>query len=375
MKRRILPFAGTGLLLTIIILAVYSSIVAGNPEKSSGKNTIDALENAIIIRGLKMHDENAAESDDSMIHEGAIIYDESFDDNLKEPVQAHPEKNTRQKISRKAMKSRNGETLLRELKNTDPRWHTTEYKIKKGDNLWSIAKKFHTTYKIILEVNEIDDPDKLNPGKLVRIAHRGGMGYEVKRGDSLKSISLRFVVPVNRIVEHNRLNNANAVLKPGMTLFLPDAVRTKRIKEIKNSGDSETRICLKKEKMEFSWPVHGKITSSFGNRMDPFSRTRKFHCGIDISVEPETPVKAAANGKVIFSGWKDGYGNMVVIKHENGYITVYAHNKSNIAAVDDEILKGDTIALSGMTGAVTGAHVHFEIRKYLTALNPLRLMR
>jgi murein DD-endopeptidase MepM/ murein hydrolase activator NlpD len=96
---------------------------------------------------------------------------------------------------------------------------------------------------------------------------------------------------------------------------------------------------------------------------------------MDIGCPIDTPVKAAASGKVIYSGWKDIFGNMVIIKHDRGYISVYAHNKTNIVREDDLVKAGDIIARSGMTGSVTGPHLHFEIRKHLTPLNPRRFLR
>ncbi|HQP49609.1 MAG TPA: M23 family metallopeptidase, partial [Spirochaetota bacterium] len=83
----------------------------------------------------------------------------------------------------------------------------------------------------------------------------------------------------------------------------------------------------------------------------------------------------SADGKVIFSGWKDIYGNMIILKHDDGFITVYAHNKKNLVSENDMVTRGDTIALSGMTGFVTGPHLHYEIRKHLTPLNPGRFLR
>lgn len=121
--------------------------------------------------------------------------------------------------------------------------------------------------------------------------------------------------------------------------------------------------------------MRGKITSGFGTRRDPLSGKRRFHCGIDISANVGTPVRASAGGKVIFSGWKDGYGKVVILRHRGGYITVYAHNSKNNVRINDFVKRGTVIARSGMTGAVTGAHLHFEIRKYVTPLNPLRLLR
>ncbi|HSA15316.1 MAG TPA: M23 family metallopeptidase, partial [Spirochaetota bacterium] len=92
------------------------------------------------------------------------------------------------------------------------------------------------------------------------------------------------------------------------------------------------------------------------------------------SAEEGTPIKAAAAGTVIFSDWKNGYGKVIVIRHDNGYISVYAHNSSNEVQKGDQVKSGDIVALSGSTGAVTGAHLHFEIRKYVTPLNPTRFL-
>jgi len=123
------------------------------------------------------------------------------------------------------------------------------------------------------------------------------------------------------------------------------------------------------------WPLKGRITSGFGTRSDPFSGERRFHNGIDISAEIGTPVKSAADGDVIFSGWKDDYGNLVVVRHANGYISVYGHNSELNVTEGDKVKRGQILSLSGMTGAVTGAHLHFELQKYQTPLNPLRMLR
>ena len=88
-----------------------------------------------------------------------------------------------------------------------------------------------------------------------------------------------------------------------------------------------------------------------------------------------TPIKAAAPGRVIFSGWKTGYGRVVIIRHRGGYITVYAHNSKNQARVDQYVDPGNVIAYSGKSGAATGGHLHFEIRKYVNPLNPMRFLK
>ncbi|MCX7679422.1 MAG: M23 family metallopeptidase [Spirochaetes bacterium] len=150
----------------------------------------------------------------------------------------------------------------------------------------------------------------------------------------------------------------------------------------KEGKSSQHRKCIllakkrdERSRKIFNWPVKGEITSSFGSRISPISGKRGFHTGLDIGCPMDSPVKAAADGKVIFSGWKEIYGNMIILKHTDGYITVYGHNRENLVKEGDVVKAGDVIGKSGTTGASTGPHVHFEIRKHLTPLNPLRFLR
>lgn len=360
--------AGTLVLFTAaVFLAFYSNIIADSTTPKKKVESVDILENAIIIQGLDMESDTPPEEE---LHAGKIIYDENFDDAIidYEKISSKKNENSPRKTARTGDYNAD---LLRKLQKEDIRWHVTKYKIKKGDNLWGISRKYGTDHRSIIAMNYIDDPDSLSPGNMLFIPHRNGIQYVIKKGDTITSISARYKTPVAKIVAHNYIGKH---VHPGQKLFLPDAVQP-RVRSIKNSAQRDTANIARAMKGTFAWPLSGKITSSFGNRIDPFTRKRKFHCGIDISAPLATPVKSSADGTVIFSGWKDGYGNMVVIKHHNGYITVYAHNKSNTVAEGDTVEKGQMIALSGMTGAVTGAHLHYEIRKYLTPLNPMRFLQ
>lgn len=107
-------------------------------------------------------------------------------------------------------------------------------------------------------------------------------------------------------------------------------------------------------------PVDGQITSGVGMRIDPFDGNWRHHNGIDIAVPEGTPVKAVAGGTVLYAGLRSGYGWTVLVEHDNGMITLYAHNNRITVDVGQEIKKGDTVALSGNTGRSTGPHVHFE---------------
>ncbi|GAB5046987.1 peptidoglycan DD-metalloendopeptidase family protein [Thermodesulfovibrio sp. TK110] len=125
---------------------------------------------------------------------------------------------------------------------------------------------------------------------------------------------------------------------------------------------------------KLSLPVSGRITSSFGLRIDPIDGKLRHHNGIDIAVPEGTPVKPVLSGKVIYSGWMGGYGNCVIVEHENGIQTVYAHNSKNLVKTGDTVTSQSVIALSGSTGRTTGPHLHFEVRKDGVAVNPVAML-
>jgi murein DD-endopeptidase MepM/ murein hydrolase activator NlpD len=117
-------------------------------------------------------------------------------------------------------------------------------------------------------------------------------------------------------------------------------------------------------------PATGTISSGFGPRADPFTGSEKFHDGVDIAAPSGAPVKAAAAGRVVYSGWSPGYGNLVEIEHGGGWITRYGHNAANLVAVGDRIADGQQIASVGQTGRATGNHLHFEVRRDGKAVRP-----
>ncbi len=114
---------------------------------------------------------------------------------------------------------------------------------------------------------------------------------------------------------------------------------------------------------DFVLPVHGSISSPVGLRHDPIDGMLRHHNGLDIAVPEGTPVKPAAEGVVYFSGCRNGYGNMVIITHDDGTLTIYAHNSVNLVREGERVAAGSTIALSGSTGRSTGPHLHFEAWK------------
>lgn len=116
----------------------------------------------------------------------------------------------------------------------------------------------------------------------------------------------------------------------------------------------------------FIWPTSAsRVSSYFG------PRGRGFHYGIDVCGPRGTPIFASDDGIVSFSGYSGAYGNMVIINHGGGYSTYYAHNTSNLVSAGDKVTQGQEIATMGTTGDATGPHVHFEVRKNGTAVNPM----
>jgi murein DD-endopeptidase MepM/ murein hydrolase activator NlpD len=115
----------------------------------------------------------------------------------------------------------------------------------------------------------------------------------------------------------------------------------------------------------FIWPVNGVVVSGFGMRWG------RMHEGIDISASTGTPIWAAAAGTVIWSGWRGGYGNCVVIDHGNGLATLYAHASALLVGVGQGVAQGETVALVGSTGNSSGPHLHFEVRVNGAAVDPL----
>ena len=127
-------------------------------------------------------------------------------------------------------------------------------------------------------------------------------------------------------------------------------------------------------------PIHMPITgnfrqsSGFGNRTDPFTGGRAFHAGMDFAAPTGTPVFSAGKGVVTFVGTKSGYGNVVEVTHENGLVTRYGHLSSFLAKEGQAVNTGTPIAKVGSTGRSTGAHLHFEVRKADSAINPKQFL-
>lgn len=122
-----------------------------------------------------------------------------------------------------------------------------------------------------------------------------------------------------------------------------------------------------------AWPVPGRstISSGYGNRTSPISGRSEFHTGIDIPAPRGTNIIAGDGGRIIYSGWMNGYGNTVIIDHGGGISTLYAHNSRNLVSVGQSVERGQVIGEVGATGFATGNHLHFEVRVNGSHVDPM----
>jgi murein DD-endopeptidase MepM/ murein hydrolase activator NlpD len=123
------------------------------------------------------------------------------------------------------------------------------------------------------------------------------------------------------------------------------------------------------------WPVRGRLTEGFGQRLDPFSGEGVFHSGVDISTPYGTRVESPSDGMVIQAGIDSGYGNRIVLDHGFGLMTKYGHLSKINVVVGQEVKRGQVIGAVGMTGRTTGPHLHYEVIVNETPVNPMKYLR
>jgi septal ring factor EnvC (AmiA/AmiB activator) len=122
-------------------------------------------------------------------------------------------------------------------------------------------------------------------------------------------------------------------------------------------------------------PVKGKIINLFGPYKNPKYNVTNFRSGIDIKADHGEPIRSVFKGKVIYSNWFKGYGNMIIIDHGNSYYTVYAHMEETFKSKGDEVIAGEVIATVGDTGSMRGAKLYFEVRHHGKPMNPLKWLQ
>lgn len=122
----------------------------------------------------------------------------------------------------------------------------------------------------------------------------------------------------------------------------------------------------------FVRPVGGRVSSSFGYRVHPIFGVRKLHTGVDLAAGAGTPIVASATGRVVFAGWRGGYGRTVIVDHGGGVTTLYAHQSSLSVSQGQSVTRGQQVGRVGSTGYSTGPHLHFEVRVNGSPVDPMR---
>jgi len=222
---------------------------------------------------------------------------------------------------------------------------------------------------------------------------RDGVYHPISKGVTLYRISQAYGIPIARLMEINRISSPSAI-RVGQKIFIPGAKKVLTVDpyvplssaERKNlerslevegpppssflSGreEGEKPPWLGKE-VDIIWPIQGKINSPYG------PRRKEFHSGIDIGSPNYQEVKAAMDGEVIFAHPSNtGYGNLVVLRHDRGFSTIYGHLNVIIAREGEAVRQGQAIGGVGSTGKSTGPHLHFEVRHDGHPLDPLPLL-
>jgi lipoprotein NlpD len=224
-----------------------------------------------------------------------------------------------------------------------PRYHgptPDTYQVRRGDTLYSIGQRFGIDHQQIMLWNDIRDPGNLQLGQRLRLTAPPGQAGGADPEVATKRQPRVGKVTVGKGGTRERSGGGETASAP--TGGAPDGWR---------------------------WPLSGRIIQRFGG--DGRERSN----GIDIAAAAGTEVRAAAAGKVVYSGnGLRGYGNLVIIRHGGGYITTYAYNRVNLVAEDDEVAAGDVVARVGQTGAASEESLHFEVRRRTEPIDPLSVL-
>ena len=299
-----------------------------------------------------------------------------------------------------------------------------------SDTLEVLAHRYHVTPAAILAANGYKGPRTLSPGQQLIIPHSGSVAavapapsatpgrivasaapsvHVVNSGETLAGIARRNHISVAELARANNLDRS-ARLKLGTRLTVPaaktaDAASTatelpviqsaaatslpptskvaaaapQQIVRLAQANPApeqvETNPAIKPGEATgalptFRWPVRGKVITGYGAKTNG-----KANDGINLAVPEGTPVKAAEDGVVAYSGNElKGYGNLVLVRHANGYVTAYAHASELLVKRGDLIKRGQVIAKSGQSGEVGSPQLHFEIRKGSTPVDPLQFL-
>lgn len=257
------------------------------------------------------------------------------------------------------------------LESEKPWNQVSEYSVKEGDTLSTIAAKFDLSIESVKWANPSINWQKVKPGVVVKVPPVTGVVYKVKPGDTVYSIAKKFQTDAQGIVDfpmNTFSDDETFALVAGQTLIVPDGVMPD---ETMPTGPSIARMLTPDAGSvsatgSFVWPGFGSISQPF----------RWYHKGLDIANRAGGAILAADAGTVVVSGWTNvGYGNHIIIDHGNGYQSLYAHLSSIAVVSGQRVNRGAVIGQMGSTGRSTGTHLHFEIRTGSGNVDPLGYLK
>lgn len=254
--------------------------------------------------------------------------------------------------------------------------------VVRGNTVYAVSRLYGVPVRAIIEANSLKPPYILKPGDRLRVP--SPRLHKVARGDTVYSISRRYGVAMNALMRSNGITPPYTI-KLGQTLIVPSssarpaAVATaplppKHAAAPPKPATAKQVAVLPKPAPRasklFHWPVRGRIASGFG-----VQRGGGRNDGINIAAARGTSVVAAENGVVAYAGNElRGFGNLLLIKHADGYMTAYAHNETLLVTRGQKVKRGQTIARVGSTGSVATPQLHFEIRRGRKAVDPIRYL-
>ncbi len=265
--------------------------------------------------------------------------------------------------------------------------HGQFHRVQKKETVYAISRQYKVPPRDIIEKNKLKPPYGLSVGQLLFIPPV--QVHIVRKGDTLYSISRAYNVDMNSLAKANDIE-APYTLSLGQTLVMPGTLVPATSQSSKKAvqktaaapkapAQSTPKTAAKKTTQKaaalpkapgrsgrFSWPVSGTVISNFGP-----SGGGRHNDGINIKAARGTPFKAAENGVVAYAGNElKGFGNLLLIKHADGFVTAYAHADSLSVKRGQTVKKGQTLGKVGSTGNVNAPQLHFEIRKGTKAINP-----
>ncbi|HWH72628.1 MAG TPA: M23 family metallopeptidase [Candidatus Sulfotelmatobacter sp.] len=230
--------------------------------------------------------------------------------------------------------------------------------VRAGETLFAIARLHGADVDAIKQANGLSG-DQIQAGQVLRIpGGKPGRRYAVQQGDSLWELAGRYGISLEDLLASNPQVDNPGHLQIGQEIILP---------AVGGAGDAVAATAKPVLQLGgvFSWPVFAPISSPFG------PRDGRNHNGVDLAAHMGDPIKAARDGEVILAGTVSGYGETVILRHEDGTRTLYAHASRLLVRTGERVRQGEVIAEVGSTGHSTGPHLHFEIIVNNKPLDPL----